>query len=630
MIRRRATVGLACALAALALALVAPGSRPARACGGLFCNNPPADPFAPLPVAQTGENVVFAVDTAADGTTTVTAHIQILYSGPADKFSWVVPVDAVPQLGTGTDQLFTSLAQLTQPRFQPDYQIQGTCIIPPNYGGTGSGGAADTGFGGAAGTTGAGGTSGGGVTVAFQGAIGPFDAAVISSTDGQALRDWLTTNGYYVGPDASAIIDAYVQEGKVFVALKLLNGQGVSAIRPITLTFHGTEPCVPLRLTAIAALPDMQVRVWVLGASRAVPQRFFELKLDELRIDWTSGGSNYATLLGQAADEAGGNAFVTEYAGTSTVAAGALWSPGRFNLDTLKAAMTPPAYVQLVLSMGLASDPQTLPLLEQYIPMPDAVRALGITDSQFYSNIATYWAQYAFPPYDLATLTDQIDVNIIQPRQDAQMMIDAHLYLTRLNTFISPIEMTQDPLFTFDPDLPDQSATHTAVIRSMCGDRQYMQCNAPIRLELPDGRMAWLRSGSTAATCQYQPYNQLPTTLPAAEIVWQRDDSGEGARRIDNTAVIQAQLTQYNSTYPESTTFPMPSTSSGAGGAGLVPDSTGAHGSGCACASGGGGGGAMALGSAGLLVLAVFATRRRIRGRTRMSKLSRNVRFLAK
>jgi hypothetical protein len=616
MMRRRTTIGLACALTALALALVAPG-RSARACGGLFCNNPPADPFAPLPVAQTGENVVFAVDSAADGTTTVTAHIQILYSGPADKFSWVVPVDAVPQLGTGTDQLFTTLAQLTQPRFQPQYLVQGTCIDPPYYG-TGAGGAAAGGFGGAAGTTGAGGTSGGGVTVAFQGAIGPFDAAVIQSTDGQALRDWLTTNGYYVGPDASSIIDAYVQEGKVFVALKLLNGQGVSSIRPITLTFHGTEPCVPLRLTAIAALPDMQVRVWVLGAHRAVPQRFYELKLDELRLDWTSGGSNYATLLGQAADEAGGNAFVTEYAGTSTIAQGQLWSSGRFDLDALRAAMTPPAYVQLVLSMGLASDPQTLPLLEKYIPMPDALRATGITDSQFYSNISTYWQQYAFPAYDLATLTDQIDTNIIQPRHHAQTMIDAHPYLTRLNTFISPLEMTQDPLFTFDPDLPDQSATHTAVIHTMCGNRQYLQCNAPVRLELPDGKMAWLRAGSMASTCQYQPYNQLPTTLPAAEIVWQRDDSGEGARRIDNTAVIQAALTQYNSAYPtESTAFPMPTASNGAGGAGIVPDQTGMRSSGCACASAGGSGGAVTLASAGVLVLAVAAARRRVRGGTR-------------
>ena len=38
------------------------GPRTAQACGGLFCGGPPPDPFAPLPVAQSGENIVFALD----------------------------------------------------------------------------------------------------------------------------------------------------------------------------------------------------------------------------------------------------------------------------------------------------------------------------------------------------------------------------------------------------------------------------------------------------------------------------------------------------------------------------------------------------------------------------------------
>ena len=38
------------------------------------------------------------------------------------------------------------------------------------------------------------------------------------------------------------------------------------------------------------------------------------------------------------------------------------------------AAMTPPAYVQALIGMGLASDPLVLGLLDKYIPMPDAVR----------------------------------------------------------------------------------------------------------------------------------------------------------------------------------------------------------------------------------------------------------------
>ncbi len=69
-------------------------------------------------------------------------------------------------------------------------------------------------------------------------------------------------------------------------------------------------------------------------------------------------------------------------------------------------SMTPPTYVQQLISMGLSNDPLMLPLLEKYIPMPDALEDDGRhRSSQFYSNISSYWQQYAFPPYDLAGLT---------------------------------------------------------------------------------------------------------------------------------------------------------------------------------------------------------------------------------
>jgi hypothetical protein len=75
---------LLCALAGLTLV----GHQEARACGGLFCNARPPDPFAPLPVAQNGENIVFSITPdPAGGAPTLVAHIQILYTGAADKFS---------------------------------------------------------------------------------------------------------------------------------------------------------------------------------------------------------------------------------------------------------------------------------------------------------------------------------------------------------------------------------------------------------------------------------------------------------------------------------------------------------------------------------------------------------------
>ncbi|HEY7376802.1 MAG TPA: DUF2330 domain-containing protein [Polyangia bacterium] len=591
----------------LASAVVVATHGDAEACGGLFCNGPPPNPLTPLPVAQNGENVVFSfTPDPAGGAPTLQAHIQILYTGDAAKFSWVVPVDAPPTLSTGTDRLFTALAGVTTPRYQPNYQTDGTCLPNPGVGGAGGFGGSFTGTGGGGGSTGAGGSGAGGVTVVSQGAVGPFDTAVVKSDDPTALKTWLTSNEYVVTDAASALIDAYVRENKYFVALRLLNGVGVKSIQPIVLTFRGTEACVPLRLTAIAANPNMPVLVWVLSSQRVAPRGYYEIKIDEARIDWPNFGSNYGGptgLVSKAADEAGGNAFVTEYAGPSSVAQRSVYVNGQINLTALAMAMTPPAYVQMLVSMGLANDSLMLPLLAKYIPMPDAVKAMGISDVSFYGNLNLYWQQYAFPPYDLAGLTQAISDSIVTPRINAQMMIDGHPYLTRLNTFISPEEMTKDPFFFETRDLSDILNVHTAIIRTMCGNMEYMSCNAPVRLELTDGRKAWLRAGSTATTCQAGTTSVAAlSSLPATEVAWAREETGEGTRVLDNTAAIACALATHNAKFTtEQARFPIGTGTGGApcaagtggrggaGGGGGTGGAAGSSGGGVAGTSGGGG-----------------------------------------
>jgi len=572
----KSMVGVGLALVSGATAFLA-ATAVSHACGGLFCNSPPPDPFAPLPVAQTGENVVFSIDKdPAGGAPALSAHIQILYAGDAALFSWVVPVDAAPTVTVGTDRLFSTLASLTQPVFTTTSEIQGECLPEPLVPGNFNGGGTAVGAPMASGPTGSP-PAAGGVVVSFQGVVGPYETAVISSTDPMALKMWLTDNKYTVTDQASGLIDTYVREGKFFVALRLTNGAGIKAIQPVVLTFRAPDACVPLRLTAIAANPDMQVRLWVLADSRAIPKNFYEMKIDDARIDWLNAGSNYNALVTEAAHGNGGNAFVAEYAGPSNIAAGALWSPGQYDLATLRAAQTPPAYVQALLSMGLGNDSQTLVLLAKYIPMPAAVKAMGITDSQFYGNLAFYWTQYAFAPSDLAALTNEISDKIIEPRHTAETMIDAHPYLTRLNTFISPAEMNKDPLFNLNPDLPDVPLVHTAILRTMCGARQFMACNAPVQLEFPDGRLTWIKTGSTATTCNYTGYDLTPLAkLPAAEMVFQREEAGQGQVVTDNTTMIQAGLALNNNAFPaEQKMFPMTVTK------GIGTTST--QGAGCGC-----------------------------------------------
>ena len=142
----------------------------AQACGGLFCNAPPPDPFAPLPVAQNGENVVFAITKdPAGGAPTLQAHIQILYTGRRREVLVGGAGRRGAELSTGTDRLFSALATATQPSFQATRRYSGTCIRGAEHNATGTGAIAVVSSApAAAGTTGAGGAGGGGVRSASR------------------------------------------------------------------------------------------------------------------------------------------------------------------------------------------------------------------------------------------------------------------------------------------------------------------------------------------------------------------------------------------------------------------------------------------------------------------------------
>jgi len=537
--RMLAAAGLALVAGAAALAV---GARPAQACGGLFCGGPPPDPFAPLPVAQSGENIVFAVDKdPLTGQGTVTAYIQIMYQGTASDFSWVLPIDAVPEITVGSDRVFTLAAQLTQPSYQVTYVTDGTCRPDGSRGGTFDGAVPG------AGGTGTGGTGGGpvsgGVNVLFRGDVGPYDAAVLHSATSADLLKWLADNQFVVSDAARTIIEEYVQANKYFVAVKLLSGQSTGAIQPVVLKFAGEVPCVPLKLTAIAAQADLPINLYVLGDSRAVPSNYFEITLNQARIAWFSNGSNYADLVRTAANEAGGNAFIAEYAGSARVMDAALWPNSLINVLALRTATTPPAFLQQVLAQNLMIYGPMLPLLRQYIPEPQALVDMGITESQFYNANATYWAQYQslFAPFDAVAISAEVQTKIVDPLQTAQTLFDGHAYLTRLATFISPEEMDKDPEFVFNGDLPDLSNIHTATAHVICGEQLYTYCQAPVRLEISGGGSIWY---------QRQNYCGIEATsfdtTPSLAVAYLRAEAGEGQPVIDNRAQIDRAVAEHN------------------------------------------------------------------------------------
>ena len=401
---------------------------------------------------------------------------------------------------------------------------------------------------GAAGTTGTGGSGGpvsGGVNVIFRGDVGPYDAVVLHSTSSADLLAWLADNKFVVSDTAKSIIEEYVTLNKYFVAVKLLSGQSTGAIQPVVLKFAGNVPCVPLKLTAIAALADMPVNL-LLGESRAVPSNYFEITLNQAKINWFNAGTNYSALVSAAANEAGGNAFIAEYAGTARVMDAALWPNAQINLPALEAATTPPAYLQQVINQNLLIYGPMLPLLRQYIPEPQVLVDMGITESQFYNQNATYWAQVqsAFKPFNPVMITADVKAKIVDPLPAAQVLFDRRAYLTRLATFISPEEMNKDPEFIFNGDLPVLSNVHTATAHVMCGQQTFTFCKAPIRLDLPEGGGAvWYERNESCAVDA-----TTFDSTPSLAVAYLRAEAGEGQPTIDNRPKINQAVAAHNDT----------------------------------------------------------------------------------
>ena len=430
-----------------ALALLAHDPTPARACGGFFCSQ--------VPVDQTGEQILFGM---GDGK--ITASILINYAGEADDFAWVLPVASRPDITLGSPTAFQRLDQRTQPVFNLNWdsrnaQCNWWWLYPPMA----SESDPDS-------------TDGGtrGVTVVAEKEVGPFQTVVLDSTNTDDLIAWLDENDYDQPPETRPLIDHYVRQGMMFVALRLLKDEPTGAIQPITLTFEEPNPCVPLVLTQVAASPDMPVQLYLASQHRVAPSNWMHVVLNEKKIDWLNGGSNYDDVVTQAVDEAAGHAFVTEYAGPSSILDDLLYRDGQFDLERLRQIEDPADYIDELMNQGFPRDGSVIAQLRKHIPMPAELATEGVTEQQFYNNIRGYMDRLGDDfVFDPAALTAALDERVITPLKDAQELVDARPYFTRLYTTVSPEEMTRDPIFTENPDLPDFNNVRTATAVPTCG-----------------------------------------------------------------------------------------------------------------------------------------------------------------
>jgi hypothetical protein len=271
------------ALLSVGLTLPLLGERDARACGGCFVPPPPPGQNADSQI--TGERMIFSISTLQS-----TLYDEITYSGSPASFAWVLPIKGKADVGLSADLLFSTLDLATSSTV---LEPPTNCPPPPtcNYGGGADAGAALA-------SGGSGGSANQGVTVLSQAQVGPYETVQLSSKDGSALTNWLTSNGYNIPASDQPSIDHYVAEGMDFLALKLVPGAGVKRMQPVRVTIPGAFPVLPLRMVAVGTGANTGITLWIVADGRWAPKNFpfFTITDAELAWDWNTNLSNFEQL----------------------------------------------------------------------------------------------------------------------------------------------------------------------------------------------------------------------------------------------------------------------------------------------------------------------------------------------
>ncbi len=516
----RSKASLLAAALAMGLAILAPSA--AWACGGLFCQNQPVD--------QAGERILFATDGE-----NVTAHVQIQYQGPAKDFSWIVPVPTPPKLAIGSDLLFRRLRAATRPNFRLELKEEGCEYMM-----------LEESMDGASIVNNAGGmmpAAPGAVTVVSEEQVGPFQSAVIQSNDPGALKTWLRDNGYTLPQAIDPLMDPYVAGKYYFLALKLRKDRDAGDLAPISFTYKSTKPGIPIRLTGVAATPDMGVWVWVLGNARAVPENYRHAEINEARIDWLGGGQNYPQVVTEAMNEAGGQAFVTDFAGKSDVVPAADFDAAKFDLARVRQATRPADFARAVLEGGFFGERNTsldsaalVAFLKRFVPKPKSQAAMP--DDQFFQSIESYGEEFDAEQIsvDAAAGAAALEEQVVKPLGDIKAMLEKHPYLTSLYTTMSPDEMTQDPMFVFNGQLPAVANAHVAQGLRRC-EKDQMPWTAPVFITLGNGISFWARDTVDGEVGK-------PIAMPAALRIEQLKAAGAASLIQDNANVVRLALGQ--------------------------------------------------------------------------------------
>ncbi len=270
--------------------------RDARACGGCF--------HGPVNQNQTISVVTAHRMALSISTTETILWDQVRYSGDPGEFAWVLPVHDGVKVELGHDAWLAALDAVTDPQIQSPPTNCGFPQSSQSSGGGGGGGCgasttsaefSSDSFGGVMDSSVKGNHD---VTVVTQETVGPYEAVVLRSTNGDAIDQWLLANGYAIPTAIAPLLTQYTKEGFDFLALKLRPNVGVNAMQPVRIRMPGAGPTLPLRMVAAGVGQNVGLELYVLGEGRWEAKSFDNATINDTQLVWDGrqSSSNYATL----------------------------------------------------------------------------------------------------------------------------------------------------------------------------------------------------------------------------------------------------------------------------------------------------------------------------------------------
>lgn len=166
-----------------------------------------------------------------------TLILSTQFKGDAKNFGWVIPVPQRPEISKFTDELFTSLSDLTAPVYAPPILptaplAEEKAVQSP-------------------------------VKVLETKLVGIFEVKILEAADPQALSLWFSENKYLYPKEGGYILDEYIRKKWYFVAAKIdaaalpyvsgTEGLKEGHAQPLKIVFKSDKIIYPLRISSLQA-----------------------------------------------------------------------------------------------------------------------------------------------------------------------------------------------------------------------------------------------------------------------------------------------------------------------------------------------------------------------------------------